>query len=172
MYVVLLNFAANKARAGDFMAGHKAWLKRGFDEGARSSTVAKAPVGSVSASPTTTPSTTICTALPGAARPAITAWPSGVTRTTSKLGTTSGSALAVSSVFASGVAAVSAAGAGAWASPEVGTVSGAGACTARYCHQRNGVKATSTPSTMIALLDFRISDAPLPHLVLNRHPIL
>ena len=33
MYVVLLSFADNRARAGDFMEGHKAWLKRGFDEG-------------------------------------------------------------------------------------------------------------------------------------------
>lgn len=33
MYVVLLKFAANKAAAGRFMEGHKAWLQRGFDDG-------------------------------------------------------------------------------------------------------------------------------------------
>ena len=33
MFVVLLNFAADKARAGEFMDAHKAWIKRGFDDG-------------------------------------------------------------------------------------------------------------------------------------------
>ena len=33
MFVVQLKFSANKAKAGAFMDGHKAWLKRGFDDG-------------------------------------------------------------------------------------------------------------------------------------------
>jgi uncharacterized protein YciI len=33
MFVVLLRFSENKARAGEFMEGHKAWIKRGFDDG-------------------------------------------------------------------------------------------------------------------------------------------
>jgi len=33
MFVVLLKFAANKGQAGQFMDGHKAWIKRGFDDG-------------------------------------------------------------------------------------------------------------------------------------------
>ena len=33
MFVVLLKFGADKARAGELMDGHNAWLKRGFDEG-------------------------------------------------------------------------------------------------------------------------------------------
>jgi uncharacterized protein YciI len=33
MFIVLLRFSANKANAGQFMEGHKAWLKRGFDDG-------------------------------------------------------------------------------------------------------------------------------------------
>lgn len=33
MFVVLLKFAGNKARAGELMAAHNAWIKRGFDEG-------------------------------------------------------------------------------------------------------------------------------------------
>lgn len=33
MFVVLLKFAANKAQAGQFMDGHKQWVKRGFDDG-------------------------------------------------------------------------------------------------------------------------------------------
>jgi uncharacterized protein YciI len=33
MFVVLLKFSINKAEAGRFMDGHKAWLKRGFDDG-------------------------------------------------------------------------------------------------------------------------------------------
>jgi len=32
MFVILLRFAANKAKAGQFMDGHNQWLKRGFDE--------------------------------------------------------------------------------------------------------------------------------------------
>lgn len=33
MFVVLLKFSDNKSRAGEFMEGHNAWLKRGFDDG-------------------------------------------------------------------------------------------------------------------------------------------
>ena len=33
MFVVLLNFSDNKGNAGQFMDGHKAWLKQGFDDG-------------------------------------------------------------------------------------------------------------------------------------------
>lgn len=33
MFVVLLKFSDNKAKAGEFMEGHKAWIKRGFDDG-------------------------------------------------------------------------------------------------------------------------------------------
>ena len=33
MFIVLLKFAGNKGKAGQFMDGHKAWLKRGFDDG-------------------------------------------------------------------------------------------------------------------------------------------
>ena len=33
MFVVLLKFAANKGQAGQFMQGHKDWIKRGFDDG-------------------------------------------------------------------------------------------------------------------------------------------
>jgi uncharacterized protein YciI len=33
MFIVLLKFSDNKARAGQFMDGHKAWLKRGFEDG-------------------------------------------------------------------------------------------------------------------------------------------
>ena len=33
MFIVLLTFAGNKGQAGQFMAGHKAWLARGFDDG-------------------------------------------------------------------------------------------------------------------------------------------
>lgn len=32
MFVVLLKFSENKASAGDFMDGHNAWLKRGFED--------------------------------------------------------------------------------------------------------------------------------------------
>ena len=33
MFIVLLKFSDNKAAASEHMAGHKAWLKQGFDEG-------------------------------------------------------------------------------------------------------------------------------------------
>lgn len=33
MFIVLLKFAANKARAGQFMDGHKDWIRRGFEDG-------------------------------------------------------------------------------------------------------------------------------------------
>lgn len=33
MFVVLLRFSENKARAGEFLEGHKEWLRRGFDDG-------------------------------------------------------------------------------------------------------------------------------------------
>ncbi len=33
MFLILLKFSENKARAGEFMEGHKDWLKRGFDDG-------------------------------------------------------------------------------------------------------------------------------------------
>ncbi len=33
MFVVLLKFSANKNKASEFMEGHKAWIKRGFDDG-------------------------------------------------------------------------------------------------------------------------------------------
>lgn len=33
MFIVLLKFSGNKASAGQFMEGHKAWLQRGFDDG-------------------------------------------------------------------------------------------------------------------------------------------
>jgi uncharacterized protein YciI len=33
MFVVLLKFSGNKGQAGQFMEGHKVWLKRGFDDG-------------------------------------------------------------------------------------------------------------------------------------------
>ena len=33
MYVVTLTFSENKARAGELMEGHKAWIQRGFDRG-------------------------------------------------------------------------------------------------------------------------------------------
>lgn len=33
MFIVLLKFTADKARAGEFMDAHKAWIKRGFDDG-------------------------------------------------------------------------------------------------------------------------------------------
>lgn len=33
MFVVLLRFSVNKSRAGQFMEGHKAWIKRGFEDG-------------------------------------------------------------------------------------------------------------------------------------------
>lgn len=33
MFIVLLKFAENKVQAGQFMAGHNAWIERGFDDG-------------------------------------------------------------------------------------------------------------------------------------------
>lgn len=33
MFVVLLKFVANKARAPELMEGHKAWIDRGFADG-------------------------------------------------------------------------------------------------------------------------------------------
>lgn len=33
MFIVLLRFSDNRARAGEFMAGHKDWLARGFADG-------------------------------------------------------------------------------------------------------------------------------------------
>lgn len=33
MFIVLLKFSANRNQAGQFMAGHKDWIQRGFDEG-------------------------------------------------------------------------------------------------------------------------------------------
>jgi uncharacterized protein YciI len=33
MFLVLLKFSENKAKAGDFMEGHNQWIKRGFDDG-------------------------------------------------------------------------------------------------------------------------------------------
>ncbi|QDG78269.1 YciI family protein [Labrenzia sp. PHM005] len=33
MFVVTLKFADNKARAGELIDGHKAWIQQGFDNG-------------------------------------------------------------------------------------------------------------------------------------------
>lgn len=33
MFVVLLKFSVNKAGAKDYMEGHNAWIKQGFDDG-------------------------------------------------------------------------------------------------------------------------------------------
>lgn len=33
MFVVLLKFSTNKAKAGQFMEGHNAWLQQGFADG-------------------------------------------------------------------------------------------------------------------------------------------
>ena len=33
MFVVLLRFSDNKAKASQFMEGHREWIKRGFDDG-------------------------------------------------------------------------------------------------------------------------------------------
>jgi len=33
MFIILLKFAENKGGMSEFLEGHKAWLKRGFDEG-------------------------------------------------------------------------------------------------------------------------------------------
>ena len=32
MFIVFLRFSDNKGNAGQFMEGHKEWLKRGFDD--------------------------------------------------------------------------------------------------------------------------------------------
>ena len=32
MFIVLLKFSANKGQASQFMEGHNAWIKRGFDD--------------------------------------------------------------------------------------------------------------------------------------------
>lgn len=33
MFIVLLKFSSNQNQASQFMEGHKAWIKRGFDDG-------------------------------------------------------------------------------------------------------------------------------------------
>ena len=33
MFMVLLKFSGNKSQASQFMDGHKAWIKRGFEDG-------------------------------------------------------------------------------------------------------------------------------------------
>jgi len=33
MFIVLLKFSDNKSQAGQFMEGHKQWIKCGFDDG-------------------------------------------------------------------------------------------------------------------------------------------
>ena len=33
MFIVLLKFSGDKGRAAQFTAGHKEWIKRGFDDG-------------------------------------------------------------------------------------------------------------------------------------------
>jgi uncharacterized protein YciI len=33
MFIVLLRFSGDRSRAGQLMDGHKAWIKRGFDDG-------------------------------------------------------------------------------------------------------------------------------------------
>lgn len=33
MFIVFLKFSDNKGRAGQFMEGHNAWIRRGFDDG-------------------------------------------------------------------------------------------------------------------------------------------
>ena len=33
MFIVLLKFSDHKAKASQFMEGHKEWIKRGFDDG-------------------------------------------------------------------------------------------------------------------------------------------
>ena len=33
MYIIFLKFSANKSRASQLMESHKAWIKRGFDDG-------------------------------------------------------------------------------------------------------------------------------------------
>ena len=33
MFIVLLKFSTNREQSGDYLDGHKAWLKQGFDDG-------------------------------------------------------------------------------------------------------------------------------------------
>lgn len=33
MFIVMLKFSGNKARAKDLMSGHNDWIRRGFDDG-------------------------------------------------------------------------------------------------------------------------------------------
>lgn len=33
MFIVLLRFSANKSHAAQFLEGHNAWIKRGFEDG-------------------------------------------------------------------------------------------------------------------------------------------
>ena len=33
MFIILLKFSHNKDKGGQFMEGHKEWIKRGFDDG-------------------------------------------------------------------------------------------------------------------------------------------
>ena len=33
MFIVFLKFSDNKSQAGQFMAGHNEWIRRGFDDG-------------------------------------------------------------------------------------------------------------------------------------------
>ncbi len=33
MFIILLKFSDNKSQAGQFMEGHKEWIRRGFDDG-------------------------------------------------------------------------------------------------------------------------------------------
>lgn len=33
MFIIMLRFAANKALAGQFMEGHKSWIRQGFADG-------------------------------------------------------------------------------------------------------------------------------------------
>lgn len=33
MFIVFLRFSSNKGQAGQFMEGHKEWIKRGIDDG-------------------------------------------------------------------------------------------------------------------------------------------
>lgn len=33
MFIILLKFSSNKGKAGEFMEGHNAWIRRGFDDG-------------------------------------------------------------------------------------------------------------------------------------------
>jgi uncharacterized protein YciI len=33
MFIILLKFSSNSGKAGEFMDGHNAWIRRGFDDG-------------------------------------------------------------------------------------------------------------------------------------------